>query len=153
MKDLQKYLLQKVDYLKDFDDPEFGVFYYRHKAKVYLDAITKGILAEVWPEYTVDELNNFRGWVYKFGDTIRNRERRIIERKSAELKEVIKSKVGQKVTLVIEGYNSLGWDVQKQNQFNIIKDAEERIFLMPPRARRKGYLLDSVIIIELEGNQ
>ena len=151
MKDLKKYLLQKPDYLEDFDDEEFGIFYHRYKERFYLDDIAGSILREIKPDYTTEEFYFFKSWVYAFRSTIRKRERRKIEEKSSYLKQIIKTKIGQRLNLTIEGFNCLGIDVQKVSPFRVIKDAEERIFLMPPKAQKRGYALDGITVLNMEG--
>ena len=73
MQELQKYLTEKPDYLKDFEDPEFLEIYNRHKEKFYLMDITKAMLSELGLPYSeIDsEFNTFKSWVYKTGDTQR----------------------------------------------------------------------------------
>jgi hypothetical protein len=149
---LQQYLTKKVDYLKEFDDPDFGELYNKHKAKFYLNNITTGMLAELGLNFqkTDVEYDIFKGYVYMFGRTISDRKECIEIQKSKELQEIIKNNIGKKLSIIIKGQGILGNDIEKASIFKIIQDSNGEVFLMPPRTRRRGYKLNAITILNID---
>lgn len=147
--DFEQYLNTKTDYLKPFDNAEFGELYHKHKSVFYLKNITENMLKDLGIdcEEGSTEWHNFQSWVYMFGNTIRTRETNAKNAISNSLKEKIKTMAGQKVALVIQGENFLGGEVEKESVFRVVKNHEDKYFLMPKGAKKRGYVLDSMSII------
>ena len=151
MQQLDRYLTTKPDYLADFEDAEFSVLYHQHQAKFYLRNITEGMLKDLGLNYAegTDAFKHFQSWVYMFGTTIRKREEAKEQIASDALKSQIKQLVGKRLNLSIKGSNSLGIDCTKSTMFRVGADEAGRVFLIPPKARKRGYWLDNVTVLEV----
>ena len=148
---IDRYLTTKPDYLADFKDAEFGVLYHQHQVKFYLRNITEGMLKDLGLSYAegTDAFKHFQSWVYMFGATIR-KEKEVKERIASEaLKGQIKQLVGMRLNLSIKGSNSLGMDCTKSTMFRVEADGAGRVFLLPPKARKRGYWLDNVTVLAI----
>lgn len=155
---LDKYFEKEVGYLMAETleyDRDFISLLEKHKGIYNLTDRTKAILKDAgyvddfW-DNEVDKYQNLKGWVYKYYAILRDAEEAKIQTESNRLKEILKNRIGEKVNIVIRGTTVSGYDTTKENKFKIIKDAVGKILLMPPRAKRKGFILDHITILEVK---
>lgn len=155
---LSKYLEEKVDYLMPEIlkyDRDFILLLEKHNGISSLIDRTKNILKDAgyeenfW-ENEFDKCQNLQGWVFKYYDILRDIEEAKIQTESNKLKEILRNKIGDKMNITIRGTTIIGYDAVKENKFKIVKDAIGKIFLMPPKASRKGYNLDQVTILAVK---
>mgnify|MGYP001587218785 CR=1 FL=1 len=64
---MKDYLLYEVDYSAKSLPAEIMALHERHKVPRYLYAITKAAIKEISPDYTPEEFNNLKGWLYMAG--------------------------------------------------------------------------------------
>lgn len=148
--DIKKYTNEKPDYLSDFEDAEFGELYSKHITLkgTYLDGLAESILTEIMPDYTPEEFNNFKRWVFIFGHTIYKKERMA----EKAISDAFKAKIteGMTVKLAFKTRNVFGGESNTPlTAYRVIKDCEGKLFILRPRCRNRGHYLDNVTLTAL----
>jgi len=141
-----KYFNTKPDYLTAFNDPDFGKIYDEHKSLFYLKDITESMLKNI--SYTQDQFNNFKSWVFMYGHTLREKEEKKIADKSNELKMFMLDNFDAKFKVTYR-YDSIVGTLTKENIFKL-KSGNQGTFLMPPKAKTKGYNINNITIIDAQ---